>query len=197
MAASALPLWFSPGAILQPWVVLAPPSYFQQVKGWHKIKTLLPNTLCSMSGRIPTGGTSLRGLPGKFRVPLSADGGLGSFLFVPRRQPAHRLWVDGFHWWSDTDNEAWLCPLGCFPEGSWGLLCDHFTAATLGSGWRQHTIHFILPNLCSLRSLPRHHTQQETYHRTDISINSESFRFCFVNGFCSKHTLQSGWLVLS
>jgi hypothetical protein len=71
------------------------------------MKTLKMKPLCSqLEESVPREFGLVEGLPGKFRVPLSADGGLGGFLFVACGQSTHCLGVDGFHWWPNADDET-------------------------------------------------------------------------------------------
>lgn len=101
-------------------------------RGWYTIKAPGTSPLQRRSDR----SAGRERLPGELRVPLSANGSLGSFLFVTCGQSAHSLWVDGLYGWPDADDEAWLGPFGCFPKSSCSLFCNHLTAAALEGGLR-------------------------------------------------------------
>lgn len=131
--------------LLQRMGILSPQSSFPAGQGEDiKLKPSKQILYKVSLRRVQTASTLWKVLPGKFRVPLSANGSLGGFLFVPCGQSTHSLWVERFHGWPDTDDEAWLCPLGCFSQSSCRLFCNHLTAATLGIRLKTFMIFFSL-----------------------------------------------------
>ena len=74
----------------------------------------------------------LQRLPGQICIPVPADGGLSCLLLVACGDASSGLLGQGLHRGAHAHYEPRLGPLVGLPQGSGRLLCDHFTAPTLG-----------------------------------------------------------------